>query len=82
MKKQNLMQEFESLKVENANAVYGGMDDYWEKVYCEEDTQYTTFGTPSKTDIKKDQVVDGYRLVMEADATFVAKPWVPDPKLP
>lgn len=74
MKKDKLMQEFENMKIDNANFVYGGSSDHWEESVCSRETQYTTSGTQQTTDKKTDTVVDDRELIIDPDATGVVLP--------
>lgn len=74
MKKDKLMQEFESMKIDNANSVYGGMDKPGDPTICDRDTTYLT-NSPSifaTTDTCTDRVEDDTEVDYTLnDATYV-----------
>lgn len=75
MKKQNLMQEFESLKIEKASSLYGGQCGDGDTI-CEISCNYPT-APDGKTDTKTDRIVDDKENYCPADKTRVELPYIP-----
>lgn len=75
MKKDALMQEFENLKIENSNQVFGG-EQPSDQTVCDQPTQYETLlgNNQKKTDTKTDRATDDWvaqnNLLSVQDNTF------------
>lgn len=68
------MQEFESLKIEKTNGLWGGQDAYGDTV-CDITSNYTT--NPNSTpDTKTDRLTDDKEMACPSDNTRVQLPYV------